>query len=124
MGGFQFMHAEVFAAGAGQARPAKKGGKVVRTNERKLSAAQVVGEAARLAGCAPHVSEPVTPRTLYGLGPTSWNNGARISWPRLASRSMRRAASSEKTRPSSWGSWRAIRGHPMKSTPITCAGRP
>ena len=68
MAGFQFMHAEVFAAGAGQARPAKKGGKVVRTNERKLSAAQVVGEAARLAGCAPHVSEPVTPRTLYGLG--------------------------------------------------------
>ena len=52
--GFQFMHTEVFAAGAGQARPAKKGGKVVRTNERKLSAAQVVGEAARLAGCAPH----------------------------------------------------------------------
>ena len=68
MVGFQFMHAEVFAVGAGQARPAKKGGKVVRTNERKLSAAQVVGEAARLAGCAPHVSEPVTPRTLYGLG--------------------------------------------------------
>ena len=68
MAGFQFMHAEVFAGGAGQARPAKKGGKVVRTNERKLSAAQVVGEAARLAGCAPHVSEPVTPRTLYGLG--------------------------------------------------------
>ena len=68
MVGFQFMHAEVFAAGRGQARPAKKGGKVVRTNERKLSAAQVVGEAARLAGCAPHVSEPVTPRTLYGLG--------------------------------------------------------
>ena len=28
----------------------------------------MVGEAARLAGCAPHVSEPVTPRTLYGLG--------------------------------------------------------
>ena len=68
MAGFQFMHAEVFAAGAGQARPAKKGRQVVRTNERKLSAAQVVGEAARLAGCAPHVSEPVTPRTLYGLG--------------------------------------------------------
>ena len=68
MAGFQFMHAEVFAAGAGQARPAKKGGKVVRTNERKLSAAQVVGEAARLAGCAPHVSEPVTPRTLRSRG--------------------------------------------------------
>ena len=56
------------ALGQGRRGQPKKGGKVVRTNERKLSAAQVVGEAARLAGCAPHVSEPVTPRTLYGLG--------------------------------------------------------
>lgn len=62
------MHAEVFAATPGQPRPAKKGGAVVRTSERKLSAAAAVGEAARLEGCAPHVAEPKAPKTLHGIG--------------------------------------------------------
>ena len=54
--------------GQGRRGQPKRAARWCAQNERKLSAAQVVGEAARLAGCAPHVSEPVTPRTLYGLG--------------------------------------------------------
>ena len=67
MAGFQFMHSEVYAATAGQPRPAKKGGAVVRTEQRKLSAMAVIGEAARLDGCAPHVDQPQAPKTLFGI---------------------------------------------------------
>ena len=67
MAGFQFMHAEVFAAGAGQARPAKRAARwCAQTN----ASCRRLRWLARLRGwpAARLMSEPVTPRTLYGLG--------------------------------------------------------
>ena len=97
---------------------------MVRTNERKLSAAQVVGEAARLAGCAPHVSEPVTPRTLYGLGADELEQWCADLVATAGQQVDEKGRKQRKDTAIIMGSWRAIQGHPMKATPITCAGRP
>ena len=88
MAGFQFMHSEVYAATAGQPRPAKKGGAVVRTEQRKLSAMAVIGEAARLDGCAPHVDQPQRQKTCLASKLGAWPTGARIcsKWPPIRSR--------------------------------------
>ena len=97
---------------------------MVRTNERKLSAAQVVGEAARLAGCAPHVSEPVTPRTLYGLGADELEQWCADLVAAAGQQVDEKGRKQRKDTAILMGVVASYQGHPMKSTPITCAGRP
>lgn len=64
--GFQFIREECYATIRSQAAPSGKHGKA-RTGRGKLSAREVIAEAIRADGAAPHVSAPQPPRSIYGL---------------------------------------------------------
>ena len=66
MSGFQFLRQECYASVRSQAAPTKSGDK--RPGAGKRSARDVVAEAVRASGAAPHVEQPQPPRVLHGLG--------------------------------------------------------
>ena len=123
MAGFQFMHSEVYAATAGQPRPAKKGGAVVRTEQRKLSAMAVIGEAARLDGCAPHVDQPQAPKTLFGIEAGSLANWCTDLLEMAANQVTVGGKKQRKDTPVLMGIVASFPGRLTIPTPTMCAGK-
>ena len=123
MVGFQFMHAEVFAVGAGQARPAKRAARwCARTSE----SCRRLRWSVRLHGwpAARLMSEPVTPRTLYGLGADELEQWCADLVGTAGQQVDEKGRKQRKDTAILMGVVASYRGHPMKATPITCAGRP
>jgi hypothetical protein len=69
--GFQFFREECFSRVRAQGAPSTRTGKPARSRRPpgRLSAMDIIAEAARYAGATPHVAAPQPPRVLYGLGP-------------------------------------------------------